>query len=267
MDSLTCKPLLKWVGGKRKLLPLIQKHYPKEFSSYYEPFLGGGAVFLGTSIDVPSFLSDVNSKLMDLYLTVRDHPKDLLDAIESLPFANTEEDFYIAREMYNRPLDLVERSSLFLYLNRHSFNGVYRENKSGRYNVPYGKYENPGMVSREHILTASDKLQSATLYTSTFMDLEVSNDSFVYLDPPYHNTFAQYSAGSFREEDHLTLRNWCDSVDALGGKFLLSNSDTEYIRELYLSPKYTIVDVASETTVSGKTYGRKGTNELLIRNY
>ena len=174
MDSLTCKPLLKWVGGKRKLLPLIQKHFPKEFSSYYEPFLGGGAVFLGTSIDVPSFLSDVNSKLMDLYLTVRDHPKDLLDAIESLPFANTEEDFYIAREMYNQPLDLVERSSLFLYLNRHSFNGVYRENKSGRYNVPYGKYKNPGMVSREHILTASDKLQSATLHTSTFMDLEVS---------------------------------------------------------------------------------------------
>ena len=109
MSDTTCKPLLKWVGGKRKLLPLIQKHFPKEFSSYYEPFLGGGAVFLGTSIDVPSFLSDVNSKLMDLYLTVRDHPKDLLDAIESLPFANTEEDFYIAREMYNQPLDLVER--------------------------------------------------------------------------------------------------------------------------------------------------------------
>ena len=267
MDSLTCKPLLKWVGGKRKLLPLIRTHFPERFSSYYEPFVGGGAVFLGTPVRVPSFLSDVNSKLIDLYITVRDRPKDLLAALDSLPFTNTEEDFYLAREMYNQPLDSVEKSSLFLYLNRHAFNGVYRENRSGRYNVPYGRYTNPGMVSGEHVMAVSGKLQSTSLYTSSFRDIEVPCSSFVYLDPPYHNTFAQYAAGSFGEEDHLTLRNWCDTVDTSGGKFLLSNSDTEYIRELYSSPKYTIVDVGSETIVSGKTYGRKGTNELLIRNY
>ena len=267
MDDTTCKPLLKWVGGKRKLLPLIRTHFPEEFSSYYEPFLGGGAVFFGTPLRVPSFLSDVNSKLMDLYFAIRSHPEDLILSLESLPFTNTEDDFYLAREMYNQPLDLVEKSSLFLYLNRHSFNGVYRENRSGRYNVPYGRYKNPGIVSREHILTASNKLQNTTLYTSHFSGIQVPPGSFVYLDPPYHNTFAQYTSGSFGEEDHLTLRNWCDTVDTSGGKFLLSNSDTEYIRELYSSTKYTIVDVGSETTVSGKTYGRKGTNELLIRNY
>ena len=267
MDDFTCKPLLKWVGGKRKLLPLIQKHFPEEFSSYYEPFVGGGAVFFGTSFGVASSLSDVNSRLIDLYYTIKTSPEDLISAMEGLPFKNTEEDFYLAREMYNQPLGLVERSSLFLYLNRHSFNGVYRENQSGKYNVPYGRYKNPGMVSREHILLASDKLKSASLSTASFRDVEVSEGSFVYLDPPYHNTFAQYTAGSFREDDHLTLRNWCDTVDEVGGKFLLSNSDTGYIRELYSSPKYTIVDVASETTVSGRTYGRKGTNELLIRNY
>ena len=144
------KPILKWAGGKRQLLPALLKNIPDKFNTYYEPFIGGAALLISLySLNRISnaVISDTNADLYNLYKTIRENPHQLIDELNILGFRNTKEDYYKARELFNSSSNPVERTAILIYLNRHGYNGLYRVNSHNEFNVPFGKYTNPGMLS------------------------------------------------------------------------------------------------------------------------
>jgi DNA adenine methylase len=268
------KPLLKWVGGKTKLIPYITKYMPHEFSNYVESFTGGGALFFNLPVS-KGVINDVNPELVNFYRTVRNYPKELFDQIKD--FELDEESYYKIRSIdrqlgWQDKLSDIRRASRFLYLNRTSFNGMWRENKSGHMNVPYGFYDSYSWPTLEVLINASNKLKNFEInngdFDSTFK--YITKDSFVYLDPPYipysgTSDFTGYSANGFSIEDQERLVSFCDKIDALGAKFMVSNSDTELTRDLYKN--YEIVSVSVYHSVGAKSEARNKRGEVLVRNF
>ena len=267
------RPLIKWAGGKRQLLPELLPRLPRCFNRYCEPFVGGGALFFALQPQ-RAWLSDSNAELINLYVTVRDHCEALLEDLRR--HENTPEYFLAIRNLDRSPafaaLTAVEKASRFIYLNRTCFNGLYRVNARGQFNVPFGRYKNPRLADADNLRRCSQLLQDAQLRCGDFSALlEVAEaGDFVYLDPPYvplspTSSFTSYTSGGFGEESQRRLREVCDALDERGVYFMLSNSDCPLVRELY--SHYRMERVQASRAISAAASGRGAVAEALVRNY
>ncbi|MDE1815705.1 MAG: DNA adenine methylase [Thaumarchaeota archaeon] len=274
------KPFVKWAGGKRQLLPIITKHVPQKFERYFEPFLGGGAVFFNLAYkrrDTKWLLSDLNSDLVLSYVTIRDRVKELISALESHStsyFKNQSSYYYKIRE--SEPKGQIEKVSRLLFLNKTCFNGLYRVNSKGKFNVPLGKYVNPNIVSKENLIAVSEILQSRDISIKC-QDFEgalknATEGDFVYLDPPYHpvsetSNFTSYTNGSFDYGDQERLYAKFKALDKKGVKILLSNSKSEEIIDLFKEFSDNVIEINANRFINSVSQRRTGHTELLIKNY
>lgn len=291
------KPFIKWAGGKGQLLPVISKSYPdglgETIRKYAEPFIGGGAVLFDIlnkyELD-EVYISDINEELIGTYRTIRDDVEELLELLsefESVHLAYDMSDrktYYLSqRSLYNElkqsGKDVVKISALFIYLNKTCFNGLYRVNSKGLFNVPSGVYKNPAICDTDNILNVSSKLQSVQIEVADFEASRefVDSDTFVYFDPPYRplttsSSFTSYTELSFDDNDQIKLAQYVKSLSDLGAKVAVSNSDPKnvdlsdnFFDELYSS--FIINRVPANRMINSKSSGRGKINELLITNY
>lgn len=270
-------PFLKWVGGKRQLINDITNELPNDMSrlKYYEPFIGGGAVFFNLQ-PKKAVINDANSELINTYLVIKNDLEALIDDLKK--HQNNSEYFYriraLDREIKFISMSEIQRASRVIFLNKTCFNGLYRVNNSGEFNSPFGSYKNPNIVNEPVLRAVSTYLKSNDI-NITNVDYEKSIDgitknSFVYFDPPYHpisdsSNFTGYVSGGWNSDDQKRLRNLCDKLDAKGVKFLLSNSNASLISSLYKNYKITTVKASRSINSNGSKRGE--IDELLIKNY
>ena len=274
------QPFIKWVGGKRGLLEQILPLFPTNFENYYEPFLGGGAIFFelyskGLLKDKKVFLSDINAELINAYSVVKDNPYELIVALEEYKSKHSKEFYYKVRELdrqkeYKKVSDL-EKATRFIYLNKTCFNGLYRVNKKGYFNTPIGSYKNPNIADKDTILNASEALQDVILKHQTFKEVLnfAQKDDLVYLDPPYYpltetSNFTSYDSNSFLKNEQLDLFEVFDKLADQKINVVKSNSDTFFIKDLY--KKFDINIVNANRFINSKSNGRGKINEVLIRS-
>ena len=273
-DNIHPKPFVKWAGGKTQLLPELLKHIPK-YTTYFEPFGGGGALFFALKSPM-SFISDINEELINCYEMVADYHKVIITTIQSMPV--DENFFYQLREADRKPnfksRNRIWRAARFIYLNKTCYNGLYRVNKKGQFNVPWGKYSNPTLVDEKTLKDAACFLRFSKPYVSCLPWQEIfkvpgSND-FVYLDPPYDvltetANFTSYSKLPFGKNEQTELKAGVDELNARGAKVLQSNANTPFIRNLYKD--YEIIEVQAKRTINSNGNKRGNVTELLIKNY
>lgn len=266
-------PFLKWAGGKSQLLNTFQTHLPETFKSYFEPFTGGAALFFylhNNKRVVRSQLSDQNEELINCYTVVRDNVDELIDDLKK--HINDEEYFYHLRAVDARSLSEIQRASRLIYLNKTCFNGLYRVNSKGHFNVPFGFYKNPNTCNETNLRACSKSLQEVKIKHQPFelvLDQAKKGD-FVYFDPPYHplnstSNFTSYTKQSFTAEDQRRLADTFEQLHKRGCKVMLSNSDCELIRDLYAS--FRIETVYAMRAINCKAKGRGRITELLVLNY
>lgn len=257
---------LKWAGNKAKLIQQISPYIPEEFGDYYEPFLGSGAMFFYLCskglIKNKAFLSDANTDLINCFDQVKiDHK--LLSLMLSPMAANHSKDYYYSVRSVE-PSVPSAKAARFIYLNKTAFNGVYRVNKSGQFNVPFGYYEKPAIHQPSVLKTCSSYLQSAEIKSCNYsLSLKgVKPGDFVYIDPPYHGCFSTYTVSPFKEKQHRELASVFYHLVSLGAKVLLSNSDTEFVRDLY--GNYQIVPIYRSGAINCCPDKRGKVQELLV---
>nr|VFK41081.1 MAG: DNA adenine methylase [Candidatus Kentron sp. TC] len=264
-------PFVKWAGGKRHLVPEIIARLPASFGAYYEPFVGGGAVFFALAGRIgEAILSDINAELIHAYRTIKEDPEALIEELESHRKAHGREEYYYRiRDQHNASRgdsgDGPAFVARFIYLNKTCYNGLYRVNSRGKFNVPEGRYRNPVIYSRENILAVSEALGNVALYQRDFEEIDPSPGDFIYCDPPYDDTFNSYAAAGFGEAGQRRLKDCMDRWRNKGCHVLLSNSDTPLIRRLYA--EYRIEEVAAPRHINSKADGRGKTTELLVMGY
>jgi len=266
------KPFVKWAGGKRQILKHLLFYAPKEFNRYFEPFVGGGALFFELS-PKRAVISDLNAELINAYRVIKNQVEDLIESLKK--HKNDEEYYYRIRSLKPAELSPVERASRFIYLNKTCFNGLYRENSKGEFNVPFGKYKRPKICDEENLRAVSEFLNSVEVeilnadYRETCKLAEAGD--FVYLDPPYipvskTSGFTSYTGSGFGEEDHRKLAEVFKELSEKGCFVMLSNADHPLIRELYRGFK--LVEITTNRAINCKGGRRKGSGkELLIMNY
>lgn len=269
-------PVLKWVGGKRQLLSEIKPYIPKDFSTYYEPFVGGGAVLFSIQ-PKRAVINDINSELINLYEVIRDDVDLLVEDLKK--HENNKEYFYNIRgmdrdrEIYNK-LTRIEKASRMHYLNKTCFNGLFRVNQAGQFNSPFGNYKDPNIVN-DTVLRAVSNYFNRVKITFKCGDFEdsvkrIRKDAFVYFDPPYDPisdsaNFTGYSKGGFDRQEQIRLKKLCDKLDNRGIRFLLSNSATNFIYDLYKD--YKIEIIKAKRSINSNGHKRGEVDELLVRNY
>lgn len=273
------KPVLKWVGGKRQLLPEIEKYIPKEIETYYEPFLGGGAVLFHLQPQ-QAIVSDLNEELINVYQVIKENVDELIKELNNKKkYENTQETYYRIRELDRnsrkmKRLTKVERAARILYLNRTCYNGLYRVNSSGEFNTPFGSYRNPNIVNETTLRAVHQYLRQSNIqfFCQDFEQTiqQAKQGDFVYLDPPYApisktSNFTGYNGGGFGLEEQERLKYLCDELDKKKVKFLVSNSDCETIRQLYKD--YNIVVIKAKRSVNVDPSKRGEVKEVLIKNY
>lgn len=295
--SLKAKPFIKWVGGKTQLIDQIDKQLPIDFDNwahvtYIEPFIGGGAMLFYMLQRYPNIeravINDINSDLCKCYQAVRNMPEQLIDSLRDMErnyqSIETEEErkffFMNMREHYNeKSMDIVENTTLFIFLNKTCFNGLYRVNKKGKFNVPFGKYANPTICDAETIRLDSKLLQGVEIlngdFESTF-DYAHGNTLF-YFDPPYRplsdtSNFNDYTKEAFNDNSQIRLKDYCDKIHKAGYKLMLSNSDGKgknesdnFFDQLYSS--YHIERLWASRSVNSNPQKRGKLTEILVRNY
>jgi len=265
------KPILRWAGGKRQLVPKILAAAPSQYDRYLEPFLGSAAPLLALPPH-PSLVADRNAELVNFYQQLRDNHQGVLDVYGCWP--NTE-DFYLWLRARDREHDIlaaapVLRAARFLYLNKAGFQGLWRVNRKGQHNVPYGHPKRLA-VDEEHVAAFAARLRDVDLRCCDFEELlaEARPGDFAYLDPPYvpispTSGFVAY-AGGFGTADQERLRDCCRRLDRQGTKFLQSNSDCPVVRELYAGFRIEAVQVRRSIAARGSSRGL--VTEVLICNY
>lgn len=284
--SDSAQPFLRWAGGKRWLLPHLRFHSPANYLRYLEPFLGSGAVLLSIPTGKYREASDINAELVNCFTVVRDEPSKLWS--ELLNFRYGLEDYLAARERFNvlkaqKDGARIERAALFIYLNKTSFNGIYRENLAGGFNVPWGKITRPPLNLEDNLRAASTHLRGgsgqskgspAKLREGGYQSLlgEASSEDWVYLDPPYvplskTSAFVSYTSNGFGPDHQLELRELAEQASMRGAKLLVSNSDTPEVRALYSGPPWKFVEVSAGRSIGASGVTRKKVGELLIKNY
>lgn len=296
MNDHRAKPFVKWAGGKRQLLPIINDNLPKELKNkelnkYIEPFVGGGAVLF----DIISqykfeqiIINDYNEDLMNLYNHIKNNKdkiinelKNLSDTYLSLNDDDRKNYYYKARELFNSEKSgTITKSVLFIFLNRTCFNGLYRVNSSGKFNVPYGSYKNPTILDIDNIVKVSEALSNVTILNGDFSIIEkyVDEKTFVYFDPPYRplsvtSSFTSYEKNDFNDEEQIRLANFYKYLhNEKHAKLMLSNSDPKNINENddffdVLYKDFNIKRVEAKRAINSDRNGRGKITELLITNY
>jgi DNA adenine methylase len=271
--SRRVQPFLKWAGGKSQLIAQYEPYLPppEAIRCYYEPFLGSAALFFHLQ-PARAQLSDRNEKLIELYCVVRDQLEQMTPVLSR--HQNDRDYFYQIRSLDPDRLTQVERAARLVYLNRTCYNGLYRENDQGEFNVPFGRYQNPRICDVPRLQAASRALQSAELCTADFDDavaLAGAGD-FVYFDPPYvpvsrTSNFTSYHRLGFSEADHRRLADSFHTLTARGCSAMLSNSSADLVYELYEGHGYRLIEVQARRSINSKRNGRGPVTELLILNY
>lgn len=281
LDSLKELPLfLKWAGGKSQLIEQFQNLFPRQhdFENYYEPFIGSGAVFFYVKSRLNPkkvILSDVNEELINCFTIVRDNPTALIQSLSNHKKNHCKEYYYLVRNNANlNELSNVEKASRLIYLNKTCFNGLYRVNSKGQFNVPVGDYKNPSIFNEQMIYQASKLLKDVELIVMNFdkiLDFAKKMD-FVYLDPPYvpvsrTSNFTSYSKDDFSVESQRKLAQVFRALDSQGCFVMLSNSDHPLVRELYKGYEKNTVIVRARRMINSVGRKRGAINEIVVRNY
>jgi DNA adenine methylase len=263
------KPLLKWAGGKRQLLPEIIDRLPASWDEYFEPFAGGLAVFFSLYRAEKAdncTLGDMNCDLMDTYRVVRNYPDLVIKILSSWKYSVRR--FNMLRKVRRTTNWTPEDAARFIYLNRTCFNGLYRVNQLGEFNVPFGKYKNPTICDEDNIKAVAASLRSVILYTGSFEGClrNAKKGDFVYCDPPYAGVdFTAYTQAGFGPKEQKALAYTLDSLDRAKVKWMLSNSDVSWVRKRY--KKYRIDSVQAKRSINSNANGRGPVGEVIVRNY
>ncbi len=259
-------------------MPVIKEYFPKKFTQYYEPFVGAGAVLFYLQ-PKKSVINDTNSELINCYQVIKNYPEELLNLCQKHREKNSKEHYYWLRYQ-DRKDDFkdrspVERAARIIYLNKTCFNGLFRVNSSGQFNVPYGNYSNPLIADPAVIRAVSSYLnqREVSILEGDF-EKAVSNarkGAFIYFDPPYHpisdtSSFTGYSVNGFGEDEQIRLKEVCDELSKRGCQVLVSNSSASFIKELYCDPNYEIVEVKASRAINAVASKRGRIKELLIYN-
>ena len=264
-------PFLRWAGGKRRLLPVLRAALPATFAHYYEPFLGGGALFF----DLPpmgdaAHLNDATDDLIHAYTVLRDTPSELITTLGTLGEVTTKSAYLAVRA--SEPAMPLGRAARFIYLNRTGFNGLYRVNRSGKFNVPFGQLANPTVCNEDLLASDTAHLRGVHLRAGGYADAlsGAGPGDFVYLDPPYiplspTAAFAAYTPGGFTEPDQRALADEVDRLTALGALVMLSNSDTPLTRDIFA--RMNLHTVSVHRSISATLSGRGTVTEVVGVNY
>lgn len=264
---------MKWAGGKGQLLPELLRHLPKTIATYHEPFVGGAALFFELVAQGRirhAILSDANSALIDVYEAVRDDVEAVIGCLRE--HKHDRDHYYTVRALRPKDLTPTERAARVIFLNRTCYNGLYRENRSGDFNVPFGRHSNPTICDASNLCAAARALQIAEIvrapYHATLMRARAGD--LVYFDPPYYpvsptSNFTSYTNAPFGEREQIALRDTFAVLGRAGVSALLSNSDTPFIRELYEG--FPMSRVFARRAVNSKAGGRGKIAELLVRTY
>ena len=275
VEPAVAVPFIKWAGGKRSLLSHLAQHFPDRIGTYWEPFLGGGAVFFAFANRFRNArLSDSNVELMITYQMVKEQPVALLTKLREHERKHEQRrgrkyadgKTYYLKVRSNQPEDEVEVAARFIYLNKTCFNGLYRVNKEGKFNVPEGSYSSPDICNEDRIRAASETLAGATLEFGDFSKITPSRGDLVYCDPPYDGTFAGYQTKGFNRDAQTRLRDAAKEWAANGAIVVLSNSDTPSMRRLYAHPPWTIHEASAPRVINSDGSRRDSVAELIITN-
>jgi DNA adenine methylase len=275
------KPYLKWAGGKRQLLSEIKKYLPNNVNNYtyYEPFIGAGAVFFKLQ-PKKAVINDFNTQLILTYTAIKENVDELIKLLNKYKEKNDEKYFYETRNLdrdtkkFNK-LTNIEKAARLIFLNKTCFNGLYRVNSQGLFNVPYGKYKNPA-ICEEIVLRQISNYLNANKIDILNDDFEkavlsAGKKSFIYFDPPYHSpdktNFTGYQADGFGEDQQKRLRDVMIKMTNRGVKCLLSNSDTAFVRELYRHTYFEVIPVQAKRAINSNAAGRGSVGEVLVKNW
>lgn len=269
LSNSLARPFLKWAGGKGQLLPQFSALVPTRFDRYHEVFLGGGALFFGLE-PKRARLTDLNEELIDCYRAVRDDVEGVITALRAHKY--DKEHFYRVRDMNPRRLSPQKRAARMIFLNKSAFNGLYRVNSQGRFNVPFGRYKNPQICDAENLRACSKVLAGVELEVADFSAVldHAKKGDFVYFDPPYVPVsdtayFTAYSPGGFGWHDQQRLADVFRALAKRGVKVMLSNSDTPEVHELYAG--FRIETVAATRRINSQANGRGKIGELVVMSY
>ncbi len=274
------KPFVKWVGGKRQLMQELENNFPKQFDTYHEPFLGGGAVMfnlLSQESKMSCNVSDLNADLILAYVTIRDKLEKLIQSLEnhSKNYHNDSTEYYY-QVRKQEPKQQIEKVSRLIFLNRTCFNGLYRVNKKGQFNVPLGKYTNPNIVNKENLTVVSKILKSEKIKISCRGFEAVLDDAkkgdLVYFDPPYQpisNTanFTSYTHRDFTEDDLQRLVDLANLLNSKGCHVLLSNSNSKIVKDYFSENHWSISEINANRSINSNSKKRTGYKEIIIKNY
>ena len=267
--AVRSQPFLKWAGGKTQLLSELIKRVPAKYNVYFEPFIGGGALYFAIAPN-EAVIADINDDLVNAYSAVRDNPDELLEALSK--YKNEKDFYYSIRSQDQNKLSETERAARLIYLNKTCFNGLYRVNKSGQFNVPFANYKNPNLVQTERILAASEILQNTDVRHAGFEKVlvEAKAGDFIYLDPPYYpkdvySDFKRYNKEQFHTNDHERLAELYNELTERGCYVMLSNSDTPFTRELY--KKWRVDTVYAKRLINKDASKRGEVTEIIVTNY
>lgn len=282
-EQVVAKPFVKWLGGKRQLLPELEKRLPKTIDIYFEPFLGSGALYFHVAHRVKqAYLSDKNEELITAYKAIQTNPTRLIEELSK--HKNTQEHFQQIRDAdrdddYRWNWSPIQKAARFIYLNKTCFNGLYKVNSQGQFDADFGNYSNPKIVDGQNIsacncvLTQTGVHIDSKSYESVLNEIRslvnMGRNVFVYLDPPYiplsiSSTFTQYTKDGFSMKDHLALKTFCDDLSRMGVKWMQSNSSAPIIFDMY--KEYTVETIVVPRKVSSRT-SDSSAKETLIRNY
>jgi DNA adenine methylase len=271
-------PVVKWVGGKRQIIEEIKNHIPHNISNlcYCEPFVGGGAVLFNLQPN-KAIINDINTELINLYNIIKYNIDELINDLGT--YINDESEFYRIRNLdrdkddYNL-LSPVKKASRLIYLNKTCYNGLFRVNRAGEFNAPFGFYKNPNIINEPVLRAVSEYLNAGqiSIYNSDYSNIlrDLKKSSFVYLDPPYDpvsdtSSFTGYDKGGFDKEQQERLKEECDKLNKKGIRFLLSNSSTDFIRDLYR--EYNVKTIQAKRILNSNAEKRGEVDEILVRNY
>jgi len=274
-----CSPFIKWAGGKRQLLAELGRRLPPSWDTYYEPFVGGGALLVhleNSGLLTRAVISDLNSELINLYRVVKDTPGALITALASEEFQNNEETYRLLKERFNSiigsPDHRLERAALLIYLNKHGFNGLWRVNRQGRFNVPFGSYKKRSIPSETSILKFSAMLEKVKIQNRDFETAvrPAKKGDFIYFDPPYQPlsktaSFTDYNSRGFPFEEQERLARLFTRLSKKGVCVMLSNSKVAEIEDLYAG--FTIDTVDAKRFINCNGERRKGIQEIIVTNY
>lgn len=272
VERATALPFVKWAGGKRSLIPALAPHLPDWIETYWEPFVGGGAVFFTFAKRIGNaILSDTNEELILTYFVVKTEVEALIDQLRRHERRHHQRagrryadgHTYYLRVRAARPKDKVEIAARFIYLNKTCYNGLYRVNRHGQFNVPEGRYKNPDICNAARLREASRTLRNATIRLGDFSRVvQPGKGDFIYCDPPYDGSFSSYQASGFGEKDQERLRDAATLWIGKGAKVVLSNADTPAMRSLYSG--YHLHETAAPRLINSKSTDRGNAAELII---